>query len=740
MRRLCVALLVLTLAVGAHATQNVPEGVEEIRVGGEDLAVVMAPATLVCSAVSEPLGPLPLSGAVRDLGAVHNPWTGFNLLHWELPECGLTFAAQVSGECFTLDITSSGPGRITWPVIADHPSIEGWILPLAEGHYVPADDAEWIENLVDRSPFDTTASFSMPWLALDLDGATLIYIFENQFDNEITFENQDGRLAARVTHEFKDNWDELEFSVSVFIGEDDPIAPARIYREWLMRHGEFVSMAEKIEALPRAERLLGAAQMYLFGTQALAREDIPRREWPEFCRQLAAAEEGSVGHRLFSRLSDEARQQVLDLPSAEWPDNYMKGVIVWDISRILTEGEISPEEFQAAFSDFLGDPATWGDGYSLKMLDAFAEAGLDRLLLVLDGWEGTELRPSVAAHVEELGYLLGTYDSYHSVHRPDAHEDNTWSTAQFGWEAWETLGVMRADGTYGSGFRGEGRHVNPTVAMPLVESRMEPILRDVPFSAWFIDCDAYGEFFDDYHPDHPANQMQDMEARLARMAWIRDTHDLVIGSEGGSAYAAPTIHYAHGIMTPYFGWGDERLKDRDSEYYLGSYYPPDGPHNFMDQVPLAPGYERFHYDPRFRLPLYQTVFHDSVVATHWWGYHSLKFTDQIVTTALTEMLYQVPPMYAMNLREFARHRDRMVAHSEFFSPLHRESALMPLTGFAWLTEDRLVQRTVFGDAIAVVSNFSEAPFDFEGNAIPPRSVLSERIETGEVRVFTPTAP
>ena len=160
----------------------------------------------------------------------------------------------------------------------------------------------------------------------------------------------------------------------------------------------------------------------------------------------------------------------------------------------------------------------------------------------------------------------------------------------------------------------------------------------------------------------------------------------------------------------------------------------------MQQVPLAPGHEKFHFDPRFRLPLYDAVFHDSVIATHQWGTHSLKFTGQVVTNTLLEMLYQVPPLYHMNLREFPKHRDRMVAHHGFFSPLHRETALMPLTDFQWLTEDRLVQRTVFGDRIALVANFSDAEFRHGGTALPPRSVLAERLDTGAVSIFTPSPP
>jgi hypothetical protein len=678
-------------------------------------------------------------GPAEDLTSVNG-----DSARWALPRMGWSVLADVEESLLEIRVRADGSGAITWPVMDSLDRTTAWVLPLAEGHFVPVNDLEWIAHLTDLSPLDTTEGLSMPMWGRLHGKIAITYILTNPFDNLVSFERIDRlggpQLGMTVTHEFRPNWQEHEFGLVVALSPNSPLAPALIYRQWLIDRGEFVSMSEKIESTPRAERLLGAAHIYLWGNQILAREDIARGDWPEFCRRLTQTEEGTVGHRIFSLLSAEARQTVLDLPSAEWPDNYMKGVIVFGISRILAEEEISPEDFHAEFSDLLGDPETWGDGYSTKMIDAFAEAGLDRLWLGLGGWEGTEERPNVADHADERGHLLGTYDSYHSIHRPDAHPDQTWTTAQFDWDLWETGGVMGADGTYHTGFKGRGRHLSPLVAMPHVEERVSGILDTVAFNSWFIDCDAYGEFFDDYHPDHTATKRDDMEARLDRLAWIRDTHDLVIGSEGGSAYAAPMIHFAHGMMTPVIGWGDPRNSDRESPYYRGGYYPPDGPRNFVMQVPLAPEYVKFHCDPRFRLPLYQAAFHDSVIATHHWGTHSLKFTGQVVTNTLLEMLYQVPPLYHMNLREFPKHRDRMVAHSGFFSPLHRETALMPLTDFEWLSEDRLVQRTVFGERIALVANFSEREFDHGGATLPPRSVLVEHLDTGAVSIFTPTPP
>jgi hypothetical protein len=287
------------------------------------------------------------------------------------------------------------------------------------------------------------------------------------------------------------------------------------------------------------------------------------------------------------------------------------------------------------------------------------------------------------------------------------------------------------------------------------------------FNSWFIDCDAYGELFDDYSPLHPATQQDDMNARLARMAWIRDSYRLVIGSEGGMAYAAPVIHFAHGMMTPSIGWGDPDLRtDRSSPYFLGRAWPPDAPEAHVKQVPLKPLYRKPYYDPRFRLPLYQTVFHDSVVATHHWGSASLKFSDQVDTVELLELLYNVPPLYHMNLDEFEKHKSLIKAHYSFFSPLHRELGMLPMTDFAWLTPDRMVQRTVFGDrpggsaagsaqrrgsiaaegspasggqafGLEMVANFSDKGFEYRETVIPGRSILARWIETGDSRVYTP---
>lgn len=110
------------------------------------------------------------------------------------------------------------------------------------------------------------------------------------------------------------------------------------------------------------------------------------------------------------------------------------------------------------------------------------------------------------------------------------------------------------------------------------------------------------------------------------------------------------------------------------------------------------------------------------------------------TVELLELLYNVPPLYHINLEEFKKHRERMKAHYGFFSPLHREIGLLPMTDFAWLTPDRMVQRTVFGDRVEMVANFGMNDFDYQGRLIPKRSILAKRRDTGETHIHTPSQP
>ena len=439
------------------------------------------------------------------------------------------------------------------------------------------------------------------------------------------------------------------------LGTASPVAPAKQYRQWLIENGEFVSFIEKIKKVPEAEKLLGAAHVYLWGGKLLSQYDVT--DWKAFATELSFADDettvGTVRKLIFSQLNTEAQEALRDVARADYSSNNSRRVVSRAISEQLEKPDFynasawtgmppAPETeklvsrdvstlslievyrrncllFYAVFPDTLRHPDEWGDGLSVKLLERLAESGLDRLWLGADSWQDGFRHPTAVAKARELGYLIGPYDSYHSIHHPN--EKDTWETAQFDLSLYETGAIVNADGTKNRGFKKKGYHLSPLVAQPYVEDRVNGIIRQMPtdFNTWFIDCDAYGELFDDYALSHPATQLDDMNARLARIAWIRDTYNMVVGSEGGAAYAAINAPLRTRDDGPCHRMGRSRYERKTSPYYIGGYWPPEGPAIHIKQVPLKSKYLYLYFAPHFRLPLYQIVFHDSVITTNHWG-------------------------------------------------------------------------------------------------------------------------
>ena len=96
----------------------------------------------------------------------------------------------------------------------------------------------------------------------------------------------------------------------------------------------------------------------------------------------------------------------------------------------------------------------------------------------------------------------------------------------------------------------------------------------------------------------------------------------------------------------------------------------------------------------------------------------------------------MPPLYHINPDEFEKHKDRIIKEYKIFSPLHRETVFLPMTDFSWVTDDRLVQKTTFGNELEIVANFSMEKVNYNDVSIPAKSVYI--IRSGEnYQVWSP---
>ena len=279
------------------------------------------------------------------LGAVTDFTDEDNGFSWKLPERSLTVHVEPSRDSLTIEFIRDNPANevqnFTWPLIENTESVHGYIFPFFEGSYVPKDDITWRDFLCDRGPINTTAGLSMPFWGLDLGERTLTYILANPFNNRIHFsETETSDLGMRVSHAFTPNWEQKRYGVRLSLGVASPVEPAKQYRQWLIERGEFVSFAEKIEKVPEAEKLLGAAHVYLWGGKLLSQYDVT--DWRVFAARLSG--DGKIEKHIWMELSTETQKAVREIAQSAYPSKFVLRVV----SRALSEQLEKPDFYNAS--------------------------------------------------------------------------------------------------------------------------------------------------------------------------------------------------------------------------------------------------------------------------------------------------------------------------------------------------------------------------------------------------------
>lgn len=652
---------------------------------------------------------------------------------WDMFDKKLKCEARQDGDTLELKFSGSAGAEVTFPIVTGTAAQQAWALPIWEGKYVPSDDADFLDRLTGDP--EELVGWSLPAMGVEYAEQMATYLFPDPTNTTVKFTETGRRLGAEFRHQFSKLSPGKPYIVRLSIAKKTSLLePALRWREWVRSRGELVTLNEKAAKLPEVRKLAGAAHVYLWGTDTFSRYDV--RNWKAFAAELLKSPAKSVGADILAAMDKEPRAALTKIAIGEFADAYATGLVASAISSELSTSE-KATRFAEAFKSQLLPRDDWGDGVSAKFVRTLKDAGLDRLWLGSDGPGALKRHGGMVAAAKEAGYLVGPYDSYHSIH-PRSEKD-TWETAQFPPDLIPdpaALAIQGADGKFKRGFKQKGFKLSPTAARSAVEARISRDMAEMSgVNSVFIDCDAFGEVYDDYSPAHPASQADDIAERCRRMRWLSEQYAAVIGSEGGVWYAAGTIHFAHGMTTPGIGWGDKDMSERSSPYFLGAYFPPDGPAVFTKQVQLKPMYQKLEFDPRYRLPLFEAAYHDCVVSTHHWSSASLKFKDEVGMQALVEMLYQLPPLWHLNHREWKTHRDEILQRYKAFSNLHRKTWHLPLTAFTYENAARTLQRTTFGEGasqIEVTANFnSEAE-----NDIPPRS-LRWREGTAPWRTYTP---
>ncbi|MES1200449.1 MAG: glycoside hydrolase [Pseudomonadota bacterium] len=372
----------------------------------------------------------------------------------------------------------------------------------------------------------------------------------------------------------------------------------------------------------------------------------------------------------------------------------------------------------------------WGDAHSVAFVDALHALGIERALLADDQ---RAVHTDFLARAHALGYLAGPYELFAAAVPPaDSTEPYTnWGDLYpSGCERDKNGAIVQAYADRGCTLSSEvlrRQETAPNVASRYAQHQQEGA------DHVFVDVDAFGNFDEDFSPDHPMTMARDRDNRADRLRMGIEQFHFVLGSENVTAWSHGFAHYSHHTAQAHTNAVWHLLRERER---FGGWWPQEAPGIFFHPFTPTEAEARALFGPADRVPLFEAAFHDSVIAADRWEFGLMKVVGMERERFAHALLYGTPTMWNLNMRELARQGAWLKAAHDDFRIAHGWNAPVALTGFAWLTPDHLVQQTNFADGRTIVANFGAAPWQ----GLAPDCVRVTRAGQAAVTLCPPPLP
>lgn len=339
------------------------------------------------------------------------------------------------------------------------------------------------------------------------------------------------------------------------------------------------------------------------------------------------------------------------------------------------------------------------------------QAGISRILWSNQG------DPDTLRQLNAMGVLTSRYDIYQDVMDPanfpklrGVHPD--WTT-----KAWPKDLMLDARGQRVRGWEVEAKDgtripcgvLCDRQAPGYARERIPEELKTHPYRCRFIDTTTASPWRECYDTAHPMTRSESRRWKMDLLRYVSQDCRLVTGSETGHEAAVPWVHYFEGMLS------------------LGPYRVPDSGRDMQrtwNEVPE--GVAKFQTGHYYRLPLWELVYHDCVVAQWYWGDYNNKLPKLWDRRDLINVLYGAPPMFMFNRRLWQDERDRFAKSYRTIAPVARATGYSEMLSHRWLTPDHAVQETRFAGGVTVTVNLGDSPYRMaDGKELPP---LGHRVD------------
>jgi hypothetical protein len=334
------------------------------------------------------------------------------------------------------------------------------------------------------------------------------------------------------------------------------------------------------------------------------------------------------------------------------------------------------------------------DRDALPIVREAKSLGIERIL-----WSRRQSPDVIRTMNETAGVLTSRYDIYQDLMDPQIVKDKLrglhpdWTQA-----GWPDDIMLDDKGDWRKGWRVKGKDgqmypcgvLCDKQAPKYARERVPAELKTHAYRCRFIDTTIASPWRECYHPDHPMTRGDSRHWKTELLRYMSEQMKLVTGSETGHDAAVPYVHYFEGMLS------------------LGPYRIPDAGRNMgkiLDEVPERVA--KFQVGHKYRLPLWELVYHDCVVAQWYWGDYNNKLPALWDKRDLFNILYGTPPMFMFNRQVWRQNKDRFAQSYKNVCPVVRAVGYAEMTDHRFLTRDRDVQQTTFANGVTITVNFCD---------------------------------
>lgn len=335
---------------------------------------------------------------------------------------------------------------------------------------------------------------------------------------------------------------------------------------------------------------------------------------------------------------------------------------------------------------------------ALNIIREMRALGIERIL-----WSHRDQPDVIKAMNEMDGVLSSRYDIYQDLMDPEVvkqqlrglHPD--WTQ-----DAWPKDIMLDSNGDPRKGWqvRGKDGQMYPCAVLcdkqapKYAKQRVPAELKTHSYRCRFIDTTTASPWRECYHPDHPMTRSDSRHWKMELLRFVSEDMKLVTGCETGHDAAVPYVHYFEGMLS------------------LGPYRIPDAGRNMRkiwDEVPERVA--KFQVGHKYRLPLWELVYHDCVVAQWYWGDYNNKLPAIWDKRDLFNILYGTPPMFMFTREVWNQNKDRFVKSYKDVCNVARVVGYAEMIDHRFLTPDRNVQQTRFANGTTITVNFRSEPYN-----------------------------